>query len=261
MKKTAVALFISLAALFANTNAACEAFDVVDFVLNNSYTRENPFAEYDICIEKARKHGSIHSLDSSLIFYDAAFKILDFILYNYFGAFDVAVQANRLDKAYGYLCKGTACGLDIRDYYTESVTLFLETKQYEQYLLQRDSLQQVYVNSIDTIYLKELELLKLADQANRSGDSLSLLTDSLNFDKLLELIGPRGYPTLRKVSSGYNIAWLLLWHHRDEYPDSDQWKQIIPIIEQEIRMGEVTPMFFQTFNGAMQGTEGINCGR
>lgn len=256
MKWFITAIFISLASLFASANAASEAFDTVGFVTNDGYTGNNQFAEYDICIEKARKYASTQSIDSSLFFYDAAFEIFDFIPYDYFGAFDVAVQANHLNKAFGYLCKGTACGMDIRDYYTESVTLFLETEHYDAYLLQKDSLRQEYVNSIDTVYFKELELLKLADQANRIGDSLSLLTDSLNFEKLLELIDQRGYPTLRKASSGYNIAWLLLWHHRDEYPDSDQWKQIIPIIEQEIKKGEVTPMFFQVFDTVTQGSLG-----
>jgi hypothetical protein len=54
MKWFTIAIFIHSTALFASANTAPEAFDAVDFVLNNSYARENPFAEYDICIEKAR---------------------------------------------------------------------------------------------------------------------------------------------------------------------------------------------------------------
>jgi hypothetical protein len=44
----------------------------------------------------------------------------------------------------------------------------------------------------------------------------------------------------------------LLWHHRAEDPDSDQWKQIIPVIEEEIRNGEVMLSFFRYFDALLK---------
>jgi len=253
MKRIAVAILIHANALVAHAHAISEKPEAVCIERIDSLKGEKQFIEYENCLEKARKHASGNSFDSSLFFYDSAFKIIDFVPYDYFEAFDLAVQANNPDKAFDYLCSGAKCGLDVRNYSTESVTLFLRTNEYQKYLLRKDSLHQVYLNSIDTVYLKELELLKVEDQKNRSGDSLSLLTDSLNFDRLLELIDQSGFPTLRKVAFGYNIAYFLLWHHRDEYPDSDQWQRILPIIEEEIRMGEITPKFFQNFDAVLQG--------
>jgi hypothetical protein len=55
MKWFSIAIFIHSTALFASANTVTEAFDAVSSFPTDSYTRENPFAEYDICIEKARK--------------------------------------------------------------------------------------------------------------------------------------------------------------------------------------------------------------
>jgi hypothetical protein len=205
------------------------------------------FSTYEKLIEIAEKFGDSNQYQSSSSVYDSAFKVISFVPYDYFNAFNVAMQENNYEKAYDYLCRGTMNGLEINAFYTKSTEKFKLCNFYESFNSKKDSLNTIYLSRIDTFYLSELTKLKMIDQNNRDDNRATIINDSLNFEQLNKLVLERGFPTFRKVGLGFNIAFLLLWHHRDEYPDSKQWKQIIPVIQSEIDKGEVTQRFFIPF--------------
>lgn len=179
--------------------------------------------------------------------FDSAFALFPYVPYHYFDAFASAVRASDFEKAYEYLVKGTLRGLDISQWYTEEIQLFRGTVFSGRYNQAKDSLLNMHFQSIDLEYYRALEVLKQRDQADRNDNHQMMRNDSLNFEALIGLCAEKGFPTFRNTGYGCNIAWLLLWHHRDEYPDSGQWQRVFPYIRTAIEKGELTPYFFKGF--------------
>lgn len=116
----------------------------------------------------------------------------------------------------------------------------------------KDSLLAIHLKSIDTVYYNALVEMEKLDQSDRDPrNNKRFYNDSLNFEKLILLSTEKGFPTYQKTGSGCNIAGLLLWHHRDSYPNSNQWQRIIPLIKKEIFKGTFDPEYFKRFDEAI----------
>ena len=70
------------------------------------------------------------------------------------------------------------------------------------------------------------------------------------------LVQPRGgFPTYKKTGfDGLNITMLILMHNtkRAPYPDSNQWRKIIPYIKQEIYNGMLDPNYFKDIETSIE---------
>jgi hypothetical protein len=124
-------------------------------------------------------------------------------------------------------------------------------------------LHKQFYNSINVDYLIDLKKFEIWDQSMRIGHlfhydhshSDSVLgnienrRDSVVLGMLIEDIKKYGWPSDSLVGcSGYGIAFLLIWHHRDEYDITAQWKFLIPIINQEIKKGILPPYYLARFD-------------
>ncbi len=226
---------------------------VIVFLLayNSIYSQDSTYLNYNKLIEIAKSKSELKDYESSIKYYDSAFSIINYIPYHYFDAFSLCILDNNFSKAYDYLMTGALKGLDVSIFNTDETQIFKETLYANKYNLIKDSLLAVHFNSIDTNYYQFLRELKERDQLVRDNSDEMYKNDSINFNQLIDIIAKKGFPTFETVGYGYNIAWLLLWHHRDEYPNSENWGKIISIIEKEIEKGKVDPRFFEMFDEAV----------
>lgn len=216
------------------------------FIFNNVNAQNYDFAQYERLRNLAHTYDSLGEYSIALIYFDSTLTAIDFHPYDYFNAFNTAWKLGDSSKANEYLIQGTLKGLDISGWYGTEIDEFSTSETGKEYLEIKDSLINEHFKSIDKDYYDELERLKARDQSIRDGGSEMLHNDSLNFETLIELSKQKGFPTFPLTGYGCNNAWLLLWHHRgSEFPVSDQWKRIIPLINLEIKRGNLDPNFLQ----------------
>lgn len=206
-------------------------------------TQDSTYFRYHILIEKGKGYMDSQHYQASFAAFDSAFALFPYVPYHYFDAFVSAVKASDFEKAYGYLVNGTLHGLNLSQWNTEEIQLFRTSIFSDRYHQAKDSLLHIHFQSIDLEYYRALEALKQRDQADRQ----MFCNDSLNFEALIGLCAEKGFPTFPHTGYGCNIAWLLLWHHRDEYPHSGQWQRIMPYIRAAINAGQLTPYFLKKF--------------
>ncbi|MEO8762113.1 MAG: hypothetical protein ABI448_14555 [Bacteroidia bacterium] len=205
------------------------------------------FSVFNKIISNAERAETDKNLKLSLSLYDSAFKVIDFIPYYYMYAFKISIHNNNYKKATTFLVKGTLKGLNITDWSFPEIPQYLNTEEGKYFNSIRDSLIKNYFNSIDTISINILMKLKNQDQSLRDNSLNAIKNDSLILSKLIELSIERGFPTFKKTGYGQSAASLLLWHHRDEYPNSKQWQQIIPFIKKEMKEGNIDSLYFEPF--------------
>ena len=184
--------------------------------------------------------------------YDSALALVNWDVYPYFDATLAALQAGREDKANDFLLEGVG--------YQDSIyTAFLASDASKPFRDQRTEATKKFVAHADSAMIKQLDAFHTRDQKDRTTETLSIeRDDSLNFEGLITICENKGFPTARTVGSSSGIPWLLLWHHRGaEYPDSPQWKRIIPHIERAIDSGALDPGFLCMFEDYSNGEKGI----
>ena len=221
---------------------------VISFVLilGNVSAQNYDFAQYKRLNNLAHKTDSLGEFSSAIVYYDSMLNTIDFYPYDYFNAFSTAWKFGDSLKANDYLVQGALKGFDISGWYGEEIDEFSSREIGRKYLGIKDSLISEHFKSIDKDYYDELERLVARDQSIRDGGSEMLYNDSLNFETLIELSEQKGFPTFPLTGYGCNNATLLLWHHRgSEFPVSDQWKRIIPLINLDIKRGNLDPNFLQ----------------
>lgn len=216
--------------------------------INFIFGQVERFRSYNIHIKNALNAMEAKNYKLSQQYFDSAFLQIDFIPYDYFYAFQSAINDSNFQKGTNYLMKGTLVGLDINSWSTTETDLYFSKKEGMNFRKCKDSLLKIHFKQIDTFYYNELLSLKKVDQEIRSqtnNDSLIYFQDSLNFEKLIDLSKHYGFPSFKSTGYGFNFANLILWHQRDRYPNSKQWVEILPYIHEQIRRGIVDPnMFF-----------------
>tara|TARA_R110001592_G_scaffold111529_3_gene308997 strand:- start:5462 stop:6124 length:663 start_codon:yes stop_codon:yes gene_type:complete len=135
--------------------------------------------------------------------------------------------------------------------------------------LNYDKWHQEYVNAIanlnlDSTYIKEIELIK--NIANKTKykrvetidgdivyelkDSIDILEvekqDSLNFEKLTELILEKGFPTYKKIGgAAFDALNLIKYKYIAEVEkESFKWKKIKPFLLEELEKGRLKPFVY-----------------
>lgn len=210
-----------------------------------SYSQGYDFKKYESYQRQAQLHDSIGDYQGAVDYYDSMLQAIDFYPYDYFEAFVSAWKQQNPSKAENYLTQGALKGLDISGWFADELESFLGTDRGKKYLSTKDSLLLQHFSGIDTVSYNVLSKLVESDQRLRDGSKEMMYNDSLNFEALIQLSEERSFPTFPKVGYGESYAWLLLWHHRgEEYPNSDQWQRIIPLINKEIQKGLLTPEFY-----------------
>lgn len=213
----------------------------------NLFGQSHHFESYYTFKEQMMQQDSAGNFAAALLSCDSMLHYVDFYPYDYYSCFVLAVRANEMEKARSYLQKGTVKGLTIAAFYSDEKTRFFETPAGNEFLQIQDSLIGIHASSIDMAYYMALRELKERDQFIRDGSVAMIRNDSLVFDELIRLGLKKGFPTFKCTGYGANYAWLILWHQRDLYPDSDQWKQVIPLIEKQMDQGLLEPKMFEPF--------------
>jgi len=110
----------------------------------------------------------------------------------------------------------------------------------------------VFASKADSALIKELDAMYQRDQhVRKKGSDPAAMhpVDSANFERLIEICEQRGFPRSEELGNGMGNVFSLLWHHRSpEYPDSEQWKRILPYIQAIIAAGELSPAFLCMFD-------------
>ena len=191
--------------------------------------------------------------------YEAALKLVNWDLDPYFDATLAALQSGREDKANEFLLNGVENGFDPMVFIDSSFTHFLGSEASKPFRDGRGEASRKFASHADSAIIKQIEAMIVVDQEGGREDSLiTKRNDSLNFDELLKLCKEKGFPVARTTGVASNEVWLLLWHHRGaEYPDSPQWKRIIPYIDQAIDAGEMDPSILFGFDDFSNGEKGI----
>lgn len=212
------------------------------------YAQDSTYFKYNILIHNAEELYNQKNYKQSLIFYDRAFSIIDFVPSQYFNAFTVAISDSNYSKANEYLLKGALKGFDYSKWNSPETELFNKTEYARHYGTVKDSLLTLHNKSIDLKYFDTLKKMEILDQSVRFWESKQMMiNDSINFDKLIDLSKVYGFPTYKKTGYGHHVATLILFHNADKYPNSNQWQQIIPYINQAIFEGTMDPNFYNDF--------------
>jgi hypothetical protein len=223
-------------------------------VTNLVNAQNHDFVQYKRLKNLAHTSDSLEDYSSAIAYYDSMFTTIDFYPYDYFNAFQSAWKLEDSLKANDYLINGALKGLDISGWYGKEIDEFRTRKVGVKYLAIKDSLLLEHYKSIDKVYFDELEKLVILDQQKRDKSPEMFYQDSLNFEALIQLTVQRGFPTFPTTGYGCSKAWLLLWHHRvPEYPDSNQWRRIIPYIQHEIDNGNLDPDFLEMHEKSKKG--------
>ena len=218
-----------------------------------SFSQGYDFNEYERFNRLARFNETGGNLDLALTYYDSMLIKIDFYPFDYYNAFTVAWKLNKYEKGENYLTRGALKGLDISTWFGDEVEAFLTSERGLEYQKVKDSLLSVHYHSIDKFYYDTLLALVEIDQRYRDMSPEMIRNDSLNFEALIQLSKERGFPTFPSTGYGCNKAWLLLWHHRgSEYPNSEQWQRITPLINKEIENGMLSPTFFEMHEGSSE---------
>ncbi|MCI1754237.1 MAG: hypothetical protein LKM36_15655 [Flavobacteriales bacterium] len=190
--------------------------------------------------------------------YDSALALVNWDVFAYFDATLAALQAGREDKANEFLLKGVEHGFVPSVYQDSIYTAFLASDASKPFRDQQAEATKKFAAHADSATIKQLMRLATTDQASREGTPSDLRNDSLNFEELITICENKDFPTAHTVGSTSGTPWLLLWHHRGaEYPDSPQWKRIIPYIEKAIDTGDLDPAFLCMFEDYSNGEKGI----
>lgn len=233
-----LSLYIFLVS-FTNVNA--QQVNASFIFQDSSYLHYNQFID-------SAKSLSQDFPERSLMLFDSAFQIKNTVFIDYYLAFALAEKIGMIENAHSYLREGTQnSGLILEDFKVLDKEQFLLTKYGQQYLQERDSLLFKHWQKIDTIYYRELEELFLLDQSNRSNPSIFKEIDRNNFERLNYLSQNKGFPTYTSTGKGLHFAEAILWHHRDSFPSSKLWQQILPLIRKQIEIGELDPTFLNPY--------------
>lgn len=215
----------------------------------NGYAQYSTYCKYNKLIDRAKQYSNQGEYQQSLALYDQAFLLMDFVRNDYIEAFETAIFNSNYSKANNYLRKGALFGLDLSKWSFPAADKFNQSDFAKSYWKDKDSLLQIQFKYIDIEYYETLKKMEVLDQSVRSYGSKQMdINDSINFDQLIDLSIKKGFPTYKKTGfEGLNIAMLILMHNakRAPYPDSNQWRKIIPYIKQEIDDGMLDPNFFK----------------
>ena len=219
--------------------------------LNSVFGQAERFISYNNHRNKALNAMKAKNYILSQQYFDSAFLQIDFIPYDYFYAFQAAINDSNFQKGTNYLIQGALVGLNSDSWTTTETNIYFSKNEGKNFRKFKDSLLKIHFQQIDTFYYNELLNLKKVDQAIRtqtSNDSLIYFQDSLNFEKLIDLSKHYGFPSFKSTGYGFHFANLILWHQRDRYPNSKQWVEILPYIHEQIKRGFVDPNMFLMFD-------------
>lgn len=170
----------------------------------------------------------------------------------YMDAVSSALAAKEPDEANRFLSQGVQHGFE--------PTLFIGAEDLSAHLASDASLpfrerwpedKLVFGATADSVFIKQLDSLRHEDQ--RYGREIETMRatrriDSLNFDLLIRYSEQHGFPNPHVLGHSFGTVQLLLWHHRDTYPASDQWQRMLPFIRKAMDEGTLSPSFLSMFD-------------
>ena len=230
-------VLFSVVALLFYMNSSAQYFDYDDLKITDwSYYESSDY------IEKAFGEDNEGRHLKSLYFFDKAFGIKKIDPFHYLCAFEAAVKAKELEKAYVYLVQGTLASLDLNNFLSDEVDYFFTTSLGKQFLKIQDSLKTAHDLSIDTIYRNKLFAIYELDQmVNRKLEDANnvRLKDCANFKEILNLSEKFGFPTYEKVGGAMEVIAEILCRVSDDSACGEMWQKLLPLIVKEINNGNL----------------------
>ncbi|MFH0893351.1 MAG: hypothetical protein V2A54_02855 [Bacteroidota bacterium] len=219
---------------------------VFTLLLNSLSAQDSTYYRYNSFIKKATDYAKQDERKKALNCYDSAFMLIDFVFYDYYETFEIAIDDSDFPRANDYAINGTLKGLKLSHYNSPELTFYERSKYGIEFRRMKDSLSTVYLKSIDQSNYEAIEELNQLDMSRGAFESGQMkMDDSLIFDKLIALSYKKGFPTFQKTGIGCNTAQKILWHSFHDYPASDQWKRILPLINIEIFKGTLDPNYLK----------------
>ena len=213
----------------------------------NLVAQDSCYYRYNELIKKAENNQKQGDTKKALDNYDNAFKFINFAPWGYSAAFSAAISDSNFYKANEYLKLGVTKGLNLSYLSSSEIIAFNKSKYASEFWRHKDSLLNVFYNSIDTIYINSINEIFKLDQSTRGYDRIEEeINDSICFDRIIALTESKGFATLKKTGLANNTVTVILFHNGNNgYPYSNQWKKIIPFIKKEIYDGTLDPNFLK----------------
>lgn len=203
--------------------------------------------QYDALIWSGMLHFKDQDFDYALSNFQAAFEIKsDENTSDYFYAAAAALNLGKEDIAKKLIITAiqqTNASESYFDSFAE-FNVFREKEFFSTIKANYANYQADFFNSLENpeIY-REIEQLMERDQKVRTDGSSSeemQRVDSMNITRLIEINQQHGWQ---------NQQWILLWHHRGTYRDSNYvWNYFRPLINKKIEQGELRKSFWAIFD-------------
>ncbi len=227
------------------------------------FCKLNAQNERSIQIRKAKIALNTGDSTKAIAHYMNAFKFKSYTPFDHLKAISLLTKNSQYESAAKLIEEVLTMGYSFSSIENKELKGLKKTPYWSEILTKKDSLVNVYTESLDKEWIKLLENMTYADQEIRRPYMKSLkdsilrgktlfameLVDSINFSNLLKRTKSSGFPNYKNVGYlGVSNAWLILWHHRGtEYSTNPMWTEIKPYIEKEIKEGKLPKDFLVMF--------------
>ncbi|MGV9011488.1 MAG: hypothetical protein ACOH13_02740 [Flavobacteriales bacterium] len=214
----------------------------------NAQSPKDKFITYGLQKDHAATASAHGEFAQAMAIYDSAFALLPFLGYDYFDAVLNALKAGSDEHANKLLIQGTENGLVVERLYDSTMQAFLMSERCMPYLNMRDYMNARWLAHADTSMIRKVkEVGSYYFLKEENNGNVVQLTDSSAFDRLLALVKGSGWPTPLAVGSLFYRSQSLLFNQLDNYPDSPEWRQVLPYIRSAINRGTLPPDYLAPF--------------
>lgn len=210
--------------------------------------QKEKYVKHNLLVDRASNAAARGDLVLAEALYDSAVKVIPWDPAVYFDATLIALRAGQPTNANEFLCRGVENGFDPALFFDSLYSAFLGSEAAQPFRSKQSELQERFAEHADSVTIRKLKSMHERDQAHRDGGPLQERSDSLNFEEFIALCDAKGFPNARSVGHSMGIPWLLLWHHRDTYPESRSWRRVLPHIHSAIDAGDLDPSFLCMFD-------------
>lgn len=198
---------------------------------------QNDYINYHLKTYQARKLAYEQKLDSALLLYKQAFKLVDYIhIKNLKAANKIAIKLK--DKSFDKFTSDKIKSFNNEDDFNNNYQKIIDSIFIEDQNVRGD--EQYRARQVYYEYKFDSLSNKTADEFVKAQKLMNewFHVDSMNIKRLLSLISTNGYPSEKLVGvESYRKAFIVLLHF-----DTDQDNSILkPIIDKALLNGEITP--------------------
>ena len=211
-------------------------FFPTNIVYSQTNEQINKHIQYNTYLSKGRYAMKNENYSQAIAYFDSASLVFPHFHKPYFEVVVCTSRLNDYEKAYLYAVKMILTGSPFC-ITPETLGEFCNTDYYKQLKVQEDSLYQYSMQKRDTAFANAVIQLFHKNQL------IGLRKDTTTFYEFVALcVQKNAFPSYLNVGTdAYRYAFALLynsfWH--SNYPDSDDWKNLLSLIHRDFLLGGI----------------------